>query len=352
MGIILVVFAIVLLTTFLTRGKEGLAWVQWVVLGIGLAFIIVSFIISSIVSKKRGKIAQNYLQMYQDKINGYVASELDLKDPQLAIDAKLEHHEVIQAHYFRTINKIESRCVVEATRHNHEFRMGEISVIVPAIPVAEANKKPVDLVNLDGSIFIPVVTTDTITGTQEFSGKDVTMLDLDLSDEANGNKETEKRNRDVEKVNKTDSAREIASGLFGRLHSYDMKVASNEAFIIAYMGNKDYTYLPDFLSGYSAIHVPGLRNNIVVYAVDPRVSAKFFDEEGVRMINEVETNNIIQSAFISVNSYGSKVGMTLSDDIMRLPNKSISHVGSYDLYKNAIVAAFKFIDTVDEKRSK
>lgn len=350
MGVILVVFAAVLLATFLTRGKAGLAWIQWTMLGIGLVFVIASFILSSLISKQRGKIAREYLQIYQDKINGYVAPELNLEDSQLALDAKFDDFDVFKAHYFKNVNNIESRCIVEAKRNGKEFRMGEVSVIVPARSVADANHKPTNLLSLDGTPYVPQVSSDTVTGTQEVASKDMTVLDLDLSDEANFQKENEKRNRDIEKANRQDGGKEIVSGLFGRLHVYDMKVSSHEALIIAYMGDKNNTCLPDSITLFPAVHIPGLRSNIVVYVTDPKTSAKFFDEEGVRRINSIETNNVLQSAFIAINSYGTRVGMTLSDDIMRLPNKSITCVGSYDTYRSAIVNAFSFIDYVDEKK--
>jgi hypothetical protein len=118
------------------------------------------------------------------------------------------------------------------------------------------------------------------------------------------------------------------------------------------MGNQDNTVLPDYLTGFKAIKVPTLRNNIVVYAVNPKTISKFFDEEGCRLVNDFVPNTVVQSAFISINSYGSKVGMTLSDDIMQLPIKQLAHLGSFDLYKDSTDKAFAFIDYVASKAGK
>ena len=64
------------------------------------------------------------------------------------------------------------------------------------------------------------------------------------------------------------------------------------------------------------------------------------------------TNYIVQSLFISVNSYGVKIGMNLSDDIMELPLKRIERLGSFDIYADASKVVFDFVDHViscDEK---
>jgi hypothetical protein len=106
------------------------------------------------------------------------------------------------------------------------------------------------------------------------------------------------------------------------------------------------------LTGFKDIKVPTLRNNIVVYAVNPKTISKFFDEEGCRLVNDFVPNTVVQSAFISINSYGSKVGMTLSDDIMQLPIKQLAHLGSFDLYKDSTDKAFAFIDYVASKAGK
>ena len=131
-----------------------------------------------------------------------------------------------------------------------------------------------------------------------------------------------------------------------------MKVHSSEAMIISFMGDKENTVLPDYISGYQAIKVPGLRSNIVVYATDISQSKIFFSDDAIRNLNEIVTGLYVQSAFISINSYGTKIGLTLSDDIMSLPTKPLKHIGIFDSFKTALEHIFIFVDNVDEKRMK
>lgn len=345
--LMLLAFVAVLLVTFLNKGDNAIAWLTWLILGISFAIIIFSFILTSIVNRKNAKVTKEYLNSYEDMLNGYVISDLTVLNPTLCVDAKVNDQDIIQAHYFRTINRIESRAVVEGKRKGYDFSIAEVAVVIPTISIESANKKPEDLVNLDGSKYIASEIPETELGTQEVSAPDMTMIDLKLNAElakSNG----KQREKDIKKANENKQT-ETATGLFGKIYSYSMKVKSEEAIIISFTGNSDSTVLPDYLTGFKAIKVPGLKASIVVYAVDPKESAKFFNEEGVKLLNDIYTGMVVQSLFISINSYGTKIGMNLSDDIMQLPIKRIAHLGSYAEYKSVTDSAFKFVDYVAEK---
>lgn len=338
----LVSFAAVLVVVFLNKGENALPWLNWVVFGIALVVIVASFILTTVYNKKNAKITKAYLNDYEDTLNGYVISDLSVVDPSLCVDAKINDQDIIQAHYFHTINRIESRAVVEGKRKGFSFSLGEVAVVIPTVSIESCNKKPEDYLNLDGSTYVPEPISDTETGTQELASKDMTVVDLDMV-----TKDAKKREKD-EKRARMNQQTETATGLFGKIYAYGMAIDSEDSIMIAFMGRKDATVLPDNLTGFNAVKVPGLRGNIVVYCINPLSSAKFFDEEGVRLLNDIVPNEVVESLFISINSYGSKVGMTLSDDIMQLPIKQLSHLGSYELYKDATDKAFAFIDHVQE----
>ena len=89
-------------------------------------------------------------------------------------------------------------------------------------------------------------------------------------------------------------------------------------------------------------------NGTTMVAINEMI--KVFDEEGVKLLNDININTVVESLFISINSYGMKSGMMLSDDIMELPLKRIQHSGSYDIFKDESVKVFKFFDHVDSKK--
>lgn len=352
--LMVVSFVAVIIVSF-TIKDESLNWVIWTVIGIAVAVIIGSFVLASVFNKKNSKVAEEYLGVYEDMVNGYTLTGLDVTDPVLCSNAKISDEEIIQAHYFRTINSIQSRALVEGKRKDLEFQVAEVAVVIPPKDFDEVNAKPTELVNLDDTAYVPSpVPGATVTSTQELPDKDMTMIDLDLNGEVNGNdKEAKKRQKDKEKAAQKNAApHKTSSGLFGRIFSWKMCVSSEEAFIISYMGDKQFTVLPDFLTGFEAVHVPGLRTNIVVYCVNPTEAAKFFDEEGVKILNSITVSMTVQSAFISINSYGSKLALTLSDDIMSLPLKTSPHVGTFDEFKTSVHQMFAYADYVDSKKDK
>lgn len=354
--LMLIAFAGVLLVTFLVK-DESMAWVTWVVLGVAIAVILTCFILSTVFNKKRTKATQDYLTAYEDASNGYAISSLGVENPMLYTQGTVDNEKVIQAHYFSTINSIGSRAIIEAKRKDKDLSIAEIAVQIPAISYVSANAKPADLFDFDGKPYVKDIsssTTETVTGTTEIPTKDMTLLDLDLAGEASGMEDTQIRRNDEIKAKKSraNEPTETTSGLFGKFVSYDMKVSSQESFIVAFMGDRKNTVLPDYVKGFQAIHVPGLRSNIVVYAADIRYSKVFFDVNGVKLLNGLVTGTTIQSAFLSVNSYGTHLGITLSDNIMQLPLKPLRSLGVFDSYKECMDAAFAFIDYVDDVKIK
>lgn len=342
LGVMLLAFVAVLLVTLLNTNKE-LAWVSWTVIGISIAIIIACFIVSNILNKKTTKQVSEFFDNYEDTLNGYIAYNLHVDDALLCSEGEIDDQLVIQAHYFKTISSISSRGVMLGKRNGYEFATCEIGVTVPTISFEEANKLPTDYVDLMDQPYVPQSNENNDTSTQELPANDMTVVDLELASEVTGKKEKKAKNKRPEDVN-------TYTGLLGKFYSYASQVGHDEAFIVCFTGSMKNTYLPDYLAGFKAVKIPGLKHHIIVYAVNPIKISKFFDEEGIKLLNDISINTVVLSAFISINSYGMKAGLNLSDDIIEVPVKRIAHLGSYDLFKDASVNIFKFFDYVDSKK--
>ncbi len=339
--LMVVAFIGVILVTFLNT-DEKLAWLTWTILAIAIVIIIGGFVLSHFTGKKRRTLSIDYLTSFEDTLNGYVNSYLNVDEALLAAEGQIDDQLIIQSHCFKTINTIYSRAVVLGKRNGHDFTSAEVSVAVPTITFEDANKLPESFVNLDGTPYFPEANTNLDTSTQELPATDMTLVDLDLAHEITG----EKKKPAKKKPEDTNTS----VGLFGKYYSYDAKVTHQESMIISIMGTSKFTYLPDHLNGFTPVKVPGLKRNIVVFLADPKSSSIFFDEEGVRLLNDININTVVESLFISINSYGMKAGMMLSDDIMELPLKRIQHSGCYDIFKDESVKVFRFFDHVESKK--
>ena len=349
MGLMIAAFVATILVVFLVQDTQ---WVVWMTFGITVAIMIAGFVLASIFNKKNKTVSLEYLSAFQNTLDGFIFASLDVTDGKLATEAKIEDQSIIQAHYFKTINSIGSRAVAIGQRKGRDFLTAEVSVLIPPRSFDECNKKPEVLYNFDKSVHT-FDDTNTFTTTTELPSNDNTLLDIDLSSEANNSNLEEKKKKDESKVNKKNNVSNITEiGLFGRYYSYDYKVESEDSFIIVLCGDKKHTVLPDFVDNYTPVFIPGLKKEYIVYAISPERISKYLDLEACKILNQLNTNYIVQSLFISVNSYGVKIGMNLSDDIMELPLKRIERLGSFDIYADASKVVFDFVDHViscDEK---
>lgn len=345
-AVMLLAFLGVIMVVFFNKDSSK-SWLTYTVLAIAAVLIIVSFILTSHFAKKDAKHIQDYLNVYEDTLGGYLLHDMDVQNAILCPDAKIDETTFIQAHCYRTISSIDSRAVMEGYRKNHVFQIAEMAAIIPPVSVDKANEVPVDYINLDGTPYIPDAVSNTMTGTVELQSKDMTVVDLDLSDEANLTKNADKRKKDEEKHKKEASSMTNRYGLFGRFYSYDVKVSSEESVIIYFMGEKRFTLLPDYLTGFKAVKVPGLRHNIIVYVANVDSAKKFFDEKAVELLNNIVPNQVFQSAFVSINSFGTKIGINLSDEIMNIPVKKRQVPGTLAAYKEANDKIFAYIDYIE-----
>ena len=286
-------------------------------------FLVAAFVFSRIFSKKKTLFTSEYLKKYETLVNGETLSNINVKDIQLSVAGKIDDQDVIRTHYFATINDIHSRGITEGKRNNKNIRCGELAVLIPPVTFTEANKLPTKYLNLEG-------------------------------------KEVEVTNPEIEEVSqaaspllfkKQQEPRETYFGIYGKLFSYDLPLDSNESIIIAFRGGIKNTFLPNYLTGFEAIKVPGLNDNIVVYALDISKSKKFFDKQGIDLLNNIKVNDDFLSGFISANSYGIRVGLNLSEKAMQLPldEKGITQ-SIFDNFINPAKDLFAFVDHLEKKK--
>lgn len=334
-----------------TRWKGAKPWARWITFGLMVAVLIVCFVLSFYFNKKNTRTTSNYRVDFVNTVNGYTLSNLHLDDAKIAPEAKIEDKEVIEAHYFRTITSIQSRAVVRAKRNQYSFTCSEVAVVIPQAAIEDCNKVPLDYLNRDGTPYIEDTAnsgTTTVFGTQEISSS-VTRIDTEIANQLSGSGNVKAREKDEKKAKKNEQ-KYTTTGFFGRFFAYGATVASEESRIISFRGDRKFTVLPSYLTGFEARKVPGLKKNIIVYVANPLKSSKFFTKENVELLNTRPIGITVQSAFLSLNSYGRKAGFNLSDEARQCPQKRIETLGCFDSYQNAINIAFKFFDSVQSTK--
>ena len=289
--------------------------------------LLASFVVSRIFSKKKTRHTTQYLKEYETILNGSTAKILKISNPKLSVAGKIDDQDVIRTHYFATINSIQSRGIVEGNRNNKNIRLGEVAVIVPPTTFADANQMPSKYIDINGK---EVEVTNKV---EEIVKEEPPVQTPSLF----GNR------RKAEPT-------ETYMGLFGKLFSYDLLVDSSESIIIAFKGEYKTTYMPNYLTGFEAIKLDNLNDDIIVYAVDINKSKKFFDKKGIELLNKIAVDGDFTSGFITANSYGIRVGLNLSDRVMQLPlDEKVATSNAFDNYLNATKDMFAFVDYMESK---
>lgn len=337
MALLVLGFACIIIPMFLNISNASLKIVLMVV---GIALVVAAIVISIISSKKMQQFTINYSYRYFELIAGYTAYELSVNDVYCCPGANMDETLFIQAHMFRTITNIQSSSVMEGRRHGHDFVAGFLGAIIPPVSYDKANELPSEYINMDATPYIAPEFGATVTGSRELPTPDMTVVDLNLANEENSKAPVKKNAAPRQSSNNL--------GLFGWFTSYTLPVKSEESLIIYFLGKRTSNILPDYLTGFRAVKVPSLRSDIVVFAADIKASGKFFTNRAIEYLNNVKPDDIFQSGFISINSYGAKIGLNLDDCFINAPAfKEGKRAGNFASYDNAMKNLFGFLDEIE-----
>lgn len=320
-------------------GKEGANTIFIIMLVVG-AVLAVGGLILSITNNHKGKKDVNvYYGSYFNLLCGYTASALSLENVMTCQGAQIDEMLFVQSHLYRTIKRIQSSSALEAKRNGKDLIAGFMAAVVPTISLDSANKLPTDFYNLDGTPYIQGdESVNAITDSLEVKASDITQVDVSLTDIDT------KKNK---KKSKAVPQEEVANfGLYGWFTSYDMKVESEESIILYFVGARQFNMIPNYTTGFKSVKVPGLNNKVLVFAADPKSSAKFFTQDAVDTLNDIILDDVTQSGFISINSYGTKVGLNMDDKFISAPSDR-RDPGLYSSFYHDNKKIFSFIDSVE-----
>lgn len=328
----------VILPTILQNLPNAVRIVLFVV---GIVTIVGGAVLTFITRKMTKKVMMDWSGKYFDLLSGYTVQDIGLEKPMTCHDGSMDELLFIQAHLYRTITTIQSVSVLEAERHNKSYVGGLLACALPELSIEKANQLPTEFFLPDGNPYIEGSENPTVTGSIEINSADVTMVDMDVV-------------KNAEKINNKAMANQPTSsllGMYGWFTSYDMRVESEQSIILYFMGSKENNRLPDYLTGFKAMKITGLKKSIVVYGATPAIAGQYFTQKIIDELNEFIIDDYTTSAFISINSFGSKLGLNLADPVVSTPDKTVE-TGAYNSYYANTKIAFEFFDAVEDIASK
>lgn len=286
----LLVVAFVLSSTL----GDSLKWISYVVFGIVLVGIIISLFFTAKDKKKTFGSVDDYVIDVIYAIDKFAFStNHDLTNIRACKGANMELSDITEAHYFDTINAINSRNVVIANLNGKELKCGEIACRVPyQTPVVNEEQGEVPPTN-------------------------------------NKKQPTE------------------SYGIFGKYFCYPIALANGAAVIITMKGTNFCS--PTYLDNYVGVNVPALNSSFSVYSTNEKDASELFDnQELVDILNSFKSDEVMENLFISINDNGLKICLNYNESLMEIPMQKDVVGTPYVHFANDVDKVVKFINIISK----
>ena len=265
---------------------EDLKWISYVIFGVAILGIIVTLFINSADKKKTLAKLDVYVIDVIQTIDSYAFATNDsFSSVKACKSAKLELNDIVEAHFFDTINAINSRNVVLATLNDKTLKCGELACRVPyqARELKEGEVAP--------------------------------------------------------KRQPSESY-----GIFGKYMTYPL----NKKFgVIVQLEGVNY-YKPTYLDGYEEVEVEGLKKDFKVYATSKGDAKKLLnDEKLIDTLNSINSDDVLENMFLSLNENGTKFCFNYNETLMEIPMQKRVVNKPYLHFKNDIEKVVTLISRLE-----
>jgi hypothetical protein len=297
----MVVSVVLLILGFIlnTYLDTTLAWISYSIFGVALVVIIVSFVFSSRGKKKIYGSVDTYVKDVIIGVDQYAFDQVGLTQLTVSAKGKAELEDIVDAHYFATINNFNSRNIIKGFYKGKEFSVAELAVRIPY-------QKPLDKVEGE-----------------------------------------EEENKPVSRKKKLAGTPTESFGIFGKYFSLPVKVEDDESFILLLRGPN--ACLPTFLDDYKEITVSDLNASYMCWAKDEAKALKILsDEKMVEILNGFTPNASLENVIISSNSKGLKVCLNYNETVMEIPMQKGVEGKPYETYKNDVRRVLDVVDCLSK----
>lgn len=264
---------------------SNLKWIVYVIFGLLVVVMICSAVYASHSRKKLYGDVNAYVHDALLTTDSYVFTKPDLLNPVVSKSGHIDLSMLVEAHYFDTINGVNSRNIIRAGYYGKELTCSEIACRVPY-------QVPAD-------------------------GKD--------------------HSKDNPKGTPKDSY-----GIFGKYLTYPVKLPSGDSVIVLLKGAN--AYIPTYTDGYTEQKVEGLKEDYLVWTTSDAAKDEFFTPANIALLNEFVSDENLENIFVSVNNSGTKFALNYNETVMEVPMEKPVKGTPYLHYKNdvsRVLAIFK-----------
>lgn len=259
-----------ILNTYL---PSDLKWVVYTVFGVLAALVIVSFVISSRIKKGMYGDIDVYVKDAFSIVDSYVFADPEFIDPEVSRTGHIDVADIGNAHYFDTIDSVNSRNIVSVKFMGKKMIISEVAAKVPAQPE-------------------PTSATEEV---KEAASEPESKF-----------------------AQKKPQQKQQAYGIFGKFICYPLALKENAGLIIVLKGVNNV--LPSYLDGYSEITISSLNENYLVYTDNAAICNKVFeDKEFTDILNSIQSDENLENFFFCINPKGLRACLNYNETVMEVP---------------------------------
>lgn len=302
----------------------------WTCLAIALIFLIISLVFSSQYKKRNNGLGYKYEKDFTDAYIDYLyLNRSGISGMQFSIEANAKDADVINTHYWATINYISSRLRIVSLYNDIEFTDTEIlmscprySTFVRDIEEYFAKFEPQDMQNL-----------------QEETKEDLNSAPV--------SKENPNPTEKKETIATNSDARSPELGAYGHFFTYKIKAQHVTDGLIVVRTVSD-TYLPTNVKGYKRFneYKDILGEDFLVLSTGKEFAEKILTPENIESLKNIQINNSTLDYFLSFNHHGCYVLMNSTEDLINVPTNWKADYSKYENFSNNITEMLKIFSAI------
>lgn len=316
----------------MSKTATWLTALLWTSLAIALIFLICSLVFSSQYKKRNNGLGYKYEKDFTDAYIDYLyLNRSGISGMQYSIEGNAKDADVINTHYWATINYISSRLRIVSLYNDLEFTDTELlmscprySTFVKDIEEYFAKFEPQDSQSL-----------------QEEKQEDLNSAPVS-KDNPNPTEKKEERNTS------NSEARSPELGAYGHFFTYNIKSHITDGIIV--VRTVSDTYLPTNVKGYRRFNEfkEALGEDFLVLATSKEFATKILTNNVIEALKNININSSTLDYFISFNHHGCYVLMNSTEDLINVPTNWKADYSKYEQFSNNITEMFKIFNEIKE----
>lgn len=126
-GVVIVLMVTAMVLVFTLGQKEGTTWVSYLALGLMLATVIASFVVTKMVKGKLGARADEYIKVLFENVDGYLYSGENFKDLAVKTNGQIKDEIFMDCRFYKNLKNTKSRNLVSVKYKDKDLAVADLA---------------------------------------------------------------------------------------------------------------------------------------------------------------------------------------------------------------------------------